>query len=84
MLLVAGLIALAPIQCPSKEDPALSRSENPGDALYELAQDFRSKGNDAAYRETLRFLVARYPSNRRAVAAKMELDGSGSADAGGD
>lgn len=84
MLVLMGLMALAPMQCPSKEDPALRRSDSAGDALYELAQDFRAKGNDASYRETLRFLMARYPSNRRAVAAKIELESASSADAGTD
>ena len=43
--------------------------DDPGDALYELAQNFKAKGDDKSYRETLQFLVKRYPSSRRAVAA---------------
>ena len=71
--LLAFVVALAPLQCQS-EDPATRRSESPGDALYQLAQDFRAKGNDEAYKETLRFIIERYPSSRRAVTAKLELE----------
>lgn len=74
---LASVIALAPFQCKGSQDPALQRSETPGDALYQLAQDFRAKGDDKAYRDTLRFLVERYPSSRRAVAARMELEQAG-------
>ncbi len=77
-VLLSVVIALAPMQCRGSEDPALQRDETPGDALYDLAQQFHAKGDDAAYRETLRFLVARYPSSRRAVTARLELE----ADAG--
>ena len=45
-----------------------------GDALYDLAQDFRAKGKEEAYKETLRFIIERYPSSRRAVTAKSELE----------
>jgi hypothetical protein len=74
-----ALLALAPMQCPRSPDPALRTSDGPGDALYDLAQDFRAKGNDPAYRETLRFIVARYPSSRRAVTARLELEGDAAA-----
>jgi hypothetical protein len=68
------LTALAPMQCGSKsQDPSLQREDTPGDALYTLAQDFRAKGNEAAYRDTLQFLIKKYPSSRRALAAKSEL-----------
>jgi TolA-binding protein len=62
------------MQCQGSDDPSLARSESPGDALYDLAQDFRAKGHAEAYRETLRFLIERYPSSRRAVTAKSELE----------
>jgi hypothetical protein len=78
----AGAILLAslgsaPIQCKHDPDPNLRREDSAGDALYALAQDFRAKGNEQAARETLRFLVEKYPSNRHAPAAKAELDGAG-------
>lgn len=74
LFLFAGVIALAPMQCQGSDDPSLARSESPGDALYDLAQDFRAKGHVEAYQETLRFLIERYPSSRRAVTAKSELE----------
>ena len=74
MLIVAAAVALAPMQCQSKQDPELRRYETPGDALYALAQQFRAQGNDEAYRQTLRFLVARYPSSRHAVEARLILE----------
>jgi Tfp pilus assembly protein PilF len=77
-LLGAGLLALslgAPLQCGSGSDPAVRREDSAGDALYNLAQDFRAKGNEAAARDTLRYLVQHYPSNRHAPAARAELEG---------
>jgi hypothetical protein len=78
--LVAAL-GSAPLQCKHDPDPNLRREDTAGDALYALAQDFRAKGNEAAAKETLRFLVERYPSNRHVPAAKAELEGPVSADA---
>ena len=47
-----------------------------GDALWALSQDFRAKGNEQAARDTLRYLVEHYPSNRHVPAAKTELEGA--------
>lgn len=72
----AGLLALAlgaPLQCGSNSDPALRREDSAGDALWGLAQDFRAKGNEAAAKSTLKYLVEHYPSNRHVPAAKAEL-----------
>ena len=70
----AVAIALnAPIQCGSKPDPDLRREDSAGDALYNLAQDFQAKGNAAAAKDTLRYLVEHYPSNRHVPAARTEL-----------
>ena len=66
----------APLQCRHDPDPNLRREDSPGDALYALAQDFRAKGNEDAAKQTLRFLVERYPSNRHVPAAKAELEGA--------
>jgi len=68
----------APFQCGSSNDPALRREDTAGDALWDLAQEFRKKGNEQAARETLRYLVEHYPSNRHVPAARAELEGSGS------
>ncbi len=44
------------------------------DALYQLAEQFRERGDKDARIATLRFLVARYPSSRLAARARQELD----------
>ncbi|MCL2722826.1 MAG: tetratricopeptide repeat protein [Polyangiaceae bacterium] len=78
---VAGVLLAslghAPLQCSRDPGPELRTEDTAGDALYKLAQNFRAKGNDAAARETLRFLVERYPSNRFAPAARDELEDAG-------
>ncbi len=75
---LAGL-GTAPLQCKHERDPSLRLEDTAGDALWELAADFRKKGNEAAAKDTLRYLVERYPSSRYAPAARAELGG---ADAG--
>lgn len=76
--LVAALaLALAPMQCTGKYDPANAREDTAGDGLFSLAEDFQAKGDRAAYLSTLRFLVARYPSSRRASAARELLEREG-------
>ena len=49
------------------------REETAGDGLWALAEDFHAKGNEDAYRATLRFLLTRYPSSRRAAKARVVL-----------
>ena len=71
--LVLASLGSAPMQCSRDPDPSLRREDTAGDALWDLAQDFRAKGNEAAAKDTLRFLVARYPSNRHVPEAKAEL-----------
>lgn len=78
-----GGLGSAPMQCKHDPDPSLRLEESPGDALWELAADFRKKGNEQAARDTLRFLVDRYPSNRHAEEARAQLgDTSTTPDAG--
>lgn len=74
VLLCVALAAGAPLQCARAPDPALRTDDGAGEALYDLAQDFKAKGDERSYRDTLRFLVARYPSSRRAITARYELD----------
>ena len=76
--LVASL-GNAPLQCGHGSDSGV-HEDSPGDALYALAQDFHAKGNDEAAKQTLRFLVDRYPSNRHVPAARAELDAAGGMD----
>ncbi|MCL2779259.1 MAG: hypothetical protein FWD73_14785 [Polyangiaceae bacterium] len=66
----------APMQCSRHPSPELRTEDSAGDALWGLAQNFRAKGNEQAARETMRFLVERYPSNRHAPAARAELENS--------
>jgi Tfp pilus assembly protein PilF len=83
-LVAASLVALglglatgtAPFQCGGRKDTALRREDTAGDALYDLAQEFRKKGNEQAAKETLRYLVEHYPSNRHVPAARAELEES--------
>lgn len=85
-ILAAGLVATAlglstgtaPFQCGGGKDPALRREDTAGDALYDLAHEFRKKGNEQAARETLRYLVEHYPSSRHVPAARAELETSAS------
>jgi hypothetical protein len=74
VLMVALLISqLAPFQCGSTRDPNLRREDTAGDGLWELAERFRAEKNEAARRDTLKFLVERYPSSRHAPFAREEL-----------
>ncbi len=74
---VVAALGNAPLQCSRNHDNDLRREDTAGDALYALAQDFRTKGNEAAARQTLEYLVQHYPSNRHVPAAREELEGKG-------
>ena len=71
----------APMQCRHEPDPNLRREDSAGDALYALALDFRAKGNEDSAKQTLRYLVEHYPSNRHVPAAREELGGASVASA---
>jgi hypothetical protein len=70
-----GFLALAqaPLQCGTETDPSLRRRETPEEALYALARRFNAEGDRHAWRETLQFLIQRYPNSRFAVRAKDDL-----------
>jgi hypothetical protein len=72
LLLVAGT-ATAPLQCAKTTDPNLRTEEDPSQVLYDLAEAFHRKNDEPARAETLRFLIARYPSSRFAEMARQEL-----------
>ncbi len=74
---IVAMLGGAPLQCRHDPDPSVRREDSAGDALYALAEDFRARGNDDAAKQTLRFLVERYPSNRHVPAAREELDRGG-------
>jgi hypothetical protein len=77
-IVLAASIA-APFQCPVKVDADHRVEEDPSEALYGLAEKFKADGNPGARVETLRYLMARYPSSRFAVTAKEDLEGMGDA-----
>lgn len=70
---LASFLGSAPIQCSRTPDPNDRREDTAGDALWDLAEDFKAKGNEEARKNTLRFLVEKYPSNRHVPAAREEL-----------
>lgn len=72
LVLLFGLSA--PLQCGSEPDSSLAVEETPAEALYGLAQRFRSDGERRAWRRTLEHLQARYPNSRFSVMAKEELE----------
>jgi TolA-binding protein len=74
---VLASLADAPLQCSRTPDPSLRREDSAGDALWDLAQEFKAKGNATAARETLQKLVDKYPSNRHAPAAREQLAADG-------
>ena len=74
---IAGMtssIAVAPIQCSHDPDPNKRMEEEPAQGLYDLAAKFHTEGNEASRIETLRYIVARYPSSRFANMAKIDLE----------
>jgi hypothetical protein len=78
---LAGLfVALsgAPLQC-GHGGADVKHEDDAGDTLWALAMDFRAKGNEEAAKQTLRYLVERYPSNRHVPEAREELGGSAGA-----
>lgn len=88
--IATGLVALslnafgAPLQCGSGSHNTV-HEDSAGDALYNLAQDFRAKGNEQAAKDTLRYLIEHYPSNRHVPAARAELgEGGGKSAASAD
>ncbi|MDC0743418.1 tetratricopeptide repeat protein [Polyangium mundeleinium] len=76
--LVLGALATAPFQCARDPDPEKALEEPPEDALYQLAEQFRERGDKEARITTLRFLATRYPSSRHAERARQELAELGS------
>jgi hypothetical protein len=73
LLLTTALFVHAPLQCSREPEPELRRYETPPEALFGLAERFKAKGNSRAYRDTLAYLVERYPSSRFAERAKQDL-----------
>jgi outer membrane protein assembly factor BamD (BamD/ComL family) len=72
-LFASALIGAAPYQCKSN-DPERAREETPGEALWLLCGRFAQRGDAAAARRTLEYLIERYPSSREARRARTELE----------
>ena len=78
-MLGLALSTLAPFQCAHTPDPDDRREDTAGDALWGLAEEFRAHQNEQASRDTLQYLVARYPSNRHAPEARAKLSAAATA-----
>ncbi len=72
-LVLAALLGGAPFQCSSDPDPTTALEETAGEALYQLAEQFRGEGRREAWLRTLTYLVDRYPSSRFAEMARQDL-----------
>jgi len=79
---VAVLLAVAPLQCGHTPEAELREDETPGDALWALAQRFHAEHRDEAERQTLEYLVERYPASRWFGPARDRLAALGGAGAG--
>ena len=82
VVLLCAALGNAPFQCASEPDPQKAMEETPGEALYKLAEQFKASGDEKAWRRTLEYLIANYPSSRFAAAARDDL-GLGSVGTGG-
>lgn len=76
-LLFFGSLGSAPVQCGRDPDPEHAVEEEPAEALYGLAEQFRERGDTKARKDTLDYIVKHYPSSRFAARAKQELDDLG-------
>ena len=73
LFLVAALaLGNAPLQCGSGESEG-ARYETPPEALYDLAQRFKKQGKEDSRKQTLEYLIERYPNSRFAMRARSEL-----------
>jgi outer membrane protein assembly factor BamD (BamD/ComL family) len=72
-------IGSAPFQCARKPGPDVRLEDEPGQALYALAQKFKADGNEGARTETLEFIVKQYPTSRFAEQARLDLGRAGPA-----
>jgi len=69
------LFGSAPFQCRSDPNPTRRLQDTPAEALWQLSEEFRAEGDEAARRTTLQRLVERYPGTREAERAQQVLDG---------
>lgn len=76
-MLLAAALAFAPLQCGREPDPDRRREDGPAEALLGLAERFGEAGDEGARRETLEYLVERYPDSREAQRARAWLEREG-------
>ena len=57
-------------------EPDKAMEEEPGEALYNLAEQFRERGDRDARAATLRYLIEHYPTSRFAARARLDLEES--------
>lgn len=74
---IALASANAPYQCSRKTPPELRLEDDAAEVLHDLAESFKASGDVKAQRETLRYLVKRYPSSRWAKMARQDLEAAG-------
>lgn len=74
---LASALGGAPLQCAKEPEHQQREYETPAEALYELAQTFTKRGETAAWRQTLEYLVERYPNDRYAKKAQADLAAAG-------
>lgn len=72
-IVLLAVLAHAPMQCARDPDPALRKEETPPEALYGLASQFKTQGDERAWRTTLEYLMSHYPSSRYATTARADL-----------
>ncbi len=79
----AALLAVAPLQCGHTPESELQQDESPGDALWQLAQKFQAEHRTDAEKQTLEYLVERFPASRWVGPAKERIAAlGGGSDAG--
>ena len=76
-LVFLGSVGSAPFQCARNPDPESAIEEEPGEALFGLAEQFREQGNVEGRKSTLIYLVKRYPASRFATRAAQDLEALG-------
>lgn len=76
MAAVAALSG-APFQCASDPDPNRRMEDTAPEALWELSERFEEREHREARLETLRHLIARYPTSRFAERARLALEEAG-------
>jgi hypothetical protein len=76
-IVLLGSLGSAPAQCGREPDPARAIEDEPGEALYGLAEQFREQDDVDARKSTLLYIVRRYPSSRFSARATQDLEALG-------